>query len=59
MPESDGRVEFEVRADLSKIDSDMVEAEKVIDKASSDAKKKIDELGKAVENSNKAVTDSA
>lgn len=59
MPESDGRVEFEVRADLSKIDSDMVEAEKVIDKASSDAKKKIDELGKAVENSNKAVTGSA
>ena len=44
MPESDGRVEFEVRADLSKIDADMAEAEKVIDKASSDAKKKIDEL---------------
>ena len=59
MPESDGRVEFEVRADLCKIDADMAEAEKVIDKASSDAKKKIDELGKAVENSNKAVTDSA
>ena len=25
MPESDGRVEFEVRADLSKIDADMPE----------------------------------
>lgn len=28
MPESDGRVEFEVRADLSKIDADMAEAGK-------------------------------
>lgn len=31
MPESDGRVEFEVRADLSKIDADMAEAEKVME----------------------------
>ena len=59
MPESDGRVEYEVRADLSKIDADMAEAEKVIDKATSEAKKKVDDLGKAVENSNKAVVDSA
>lgn len=59
MPKSDGRVEYEVRADLSKIDADMAEAEKVIDKATSEAKKKVDDLGKAVENSNKAVVDSA
>lgn len=59
MPESDGRVEYEVRADLSKIDADMAEVGKVIDKAASEAKKKVDDLGKAVENSNKAVVESA
>ena len=33
MPESDGRVEYEVRADLSKIDSDMAEANKKVSEA--------------------------
>lgn len=40
MPESDGRVEFEVRADLSKIDADMAEAGKKVSEAAQKGAKK-------------------
>ena len=51
MAESDGRVEYEVRADLSKIDTDMAEAnKKVIDAAEKGAKKQEEAAEKAQNN---------
>lgn len=44
MPESDGRVEYEVRADLSKIDSDMAEANKKVSEAAQKGSKKQEEV---------------
>ena len=44
MPESDGRVEFEVRADLSKIDADMAEAGKKVSEAAQKGAKKQEEV---------------
>ena len=56
MPESDGRVEFEVRADLSKIDADMAEAgKKVSEAAQKGAKKQEEVVEKAQENISQAV----
>lgn len=56
MPESDGRVEYEVRADLSKIDSDMAEANKKVSEAAQKGSKKQEEVvEKAQENISQAV----
>lgn len=56
MPESDGRVEYEVRADLSKIDADMAEAGKKVSKAAQKGAKKQEEVvEKAQENISQAV----
>ena len=56
MPERDGRVEFEVRADLSKIDADMAEAgKKVSEAAQKGAKKQEEVVEKAQENISQAM----
>lgn len=56
MPESDGRVEYEVRANLSKIDSDMAEANKKVSEAAQKGSKKQEEVvEKAQENISQAV----
>ncbi len=55
---SDGKVEYEVRADTSNLESDLKKAESLVKSSAANAEKNADKIGESAEKSNKKVSDS-
>lgn len=56
---SDGKVEYEVRADTGNLESDLKKAESLVKSSAANAEKSADKIGESAEKSNKKVSDSA
>lgn len=55
----DGKVEYEVRADTSKITRDLNEVNQIVQRSAQETQKKVDNIGKTAENSIKPMTEAA
>ncbi|MGN0657836.1 MAG: phage tail tape measure protein, partial [Ruminiclostridium sp.] len=55
---ADGKVEFEVRADSSKLEADLSAAQKTVDRAAQKTEKAVEEIGQAAEKIGKTVSES-
>lgn len=55
---ADGKIEFEVRADSSKLEADLSTAQKTVDRAAQKTEKAVEEIGQAAEKIGKTVSES-
>lgn len=55
----DGKVEYEVRADMSKITRDLNEVNQIVQRSAQETQKKVDTIGKTAEKSIKPMTEAA